>query len=200
MSDATNLISDLPRLESTLVDIFNGRSKQVLSRNGMVTAAVLIALFDKDGRPHVLLTKRSNKVEHHKGEISFPGGKLDDTDPDLLSCALRETFEELGVDPSDVRVLGEMDDFYTVATNYLVVPFVGVIPFPYHFTPSWREIDEVLCVPMDVFFDPDAMSAQTWMVHGAPLEVIFYQWEGRTIWGATARMLQGFAELVKMRM
>ncbi len=186
----------LPCFEEELFTIFKSRRKTVLPRNGMVQAAVLVPLFRKDEQFHVLLTKRSDEVEHHKGEVSFPGGKLDDTDPDLLSCALREASEEVGIDPSDVRIVGEMDDFYTVATNFLVAPFVGVIPYPYRFSTNSREIDEVLGVPLEVFFDPSRKSTETWSLQGRPIEIISYKWRGYNIWGATARILSQFAKLV----
>ncbi|MEW6347931.1 MAG: CoA pyrophosphatase [Thermodesulfobacteriota bacterium] len=185
----------VPSLEGRIGEILSGRDKKILSREGVVTAAVLVPLFRKRTGYHVLLTKRSEHVEHHKGEISFPGGKLDDTDPDLISCALRETQEEIGVDPSDVRVLGELDDVYTFATGFLVVPFVGVIPHPYAFTANKREIAEVLAVPLHVFFDPSRKREGLWDWHGRSVRMVFYSWNGHTIWGATARILDHFAGL-----
>jgi 8-oxo-dGTP pyrophosphatase MutT (NUDIX family) len=196
MKISLDTFPNLEFFELKLAQILSTRQKNDLPDDGMVTAAVLIALFSKDSEPHVLLTKRSNHVEHHKGEISFPGGKMDDTDPDLLSCALRETEEEVGICVEDVKILGEMDDFYTVATNYLVVPFVGVIPYPYEFRPSAREIEQVLCVPLRVFFDPTLVTHDTWTVLGKPLKMTFYHWKGHTIWGATARILENFTRLM----
>ena len=124
-------IWNLPCFEDELTRALDARPRRVLPPEGMTIAAVLVPLFSVEGKRHVLLTKRSQAVEHHKGEISFPGGKLDPDDADLLSCALRETDEEVGIKPSDVRIIGELDDFYTVATRYVVAPFVGVIPYPY---------------------------------------------------------------------
>ncbi len=182
--------------ESDLADILDRHDKQVLSRDGVITAAVLIPLFWKEGRIHVLLTRRSNEVAHHKGEISFPGGKLDHDDPSLLHCALRETHEEVGIEPADVLVVGELDDFYTVATHYLVVPFVGMIPYPYEMTMSEREIHEIITVPLEVFVGPTWRSEETWNLDGRPIEVVFYDWRGYRIWGATARILKHFTRLL----
>lgn len=190
-------LRNLPCFQEKLASILVSRTKRVLPTDGLITAAVLVPLFSKDGLVHVLLTKRSELVEHHKGEISFPGGKLDDTDPDLLSCALRETEEEVGIEPVDVRVVGELDEFYTVATGFVVAPFVGVIPYPYEFRPSSREIAELIGVPMHVFFDPERRAEETWMYNGKPIEVISYRWKGHNIWGATARILKHFVELVQ---
>jgi 8-oxo-dGTP pyrophosphatase MutT (NUDIX family) len=185
-------------LEEEIRKVLNSRNKLVLSREGVVTAAVLLALFRNESGFQVVLTKRSNHVEHHKGEISFPGGKLDDTDPDLLFCALRETHEEIGVLPGDVRILGELDDAYTFATSFLVVPFVGVIPYPYRFSPNKREIDEVLIVPLKVFFDPVCRKVEQWNFQGHSVPMVFYEWNGHTIWGATARILDHFAGLFQV--
>jgi len=188
---------DLPCFEDKLAEVLNSRRKKALAPNGTVTAAVLVPLFVKDGRRHVLLTKRSDMVEHHRGEISFPGGKLDPSDSDLMCCALRETAEEIGVAPEHVRMIGELDDFYTVATNFRVVPFVGIIPHPYNFVPSAREIAGLLSVPLNVFFDPARKSEAIWIFKGEPVEVISYEWEGHNIWGATARILKHFTELIE---
>lgn len=187
---------NLDCLEDELTRILPSRSKVILSGEGLVTAAVLVPLFAKEGETHVLLTKRSDLVEHHKGEISFPGGKLDPTDRDLCACALRETEEEVGIEPNDVRIVGELDDFYTVATNFLVVPFVGVIPYPYTFRLSCREISSLLAVPLKIFFDPERRTEEIWTIRGQSVEVVSYRWKGHNIWGATARILKHFTEVL----
>jgi len=191
-----NTLWRLPCFEDQLSGILQTRTKVQLPVHDLVVAAVLVPLFMKNGDLHVLLTKRSDQVEHHRGEISFPGGKRDPEDPDLLSCALREASEEVGIAPSDVRIVGELDDFYTVATGFLVVPFVGMIPYPYSFQPSEREIAGLLSVPLEVFFDPSRRSEEIWTVRGEPLAVVFYRWEDHVIWGATARILKHFTEVM----
>jgi 8-oxo-dGTP pyrophosphatase MutT (NUDIX family) len=186
-----------PDFETELEKILRCRQKKRLPDAGLTIAAVLVPLLYINGRPHILLTQRSEHVEHHKGEISFPGGKFDSGDKDFIDCALRETSEEIGVRPSDVRLIGELDDFYTVATKYLVVPFVGAIPHPYEFRPSVREISAVISVPLRVFFDPDYRREYIWDHNGEPIEMVSYLWEGHNIWGATARILKHFVELVE---
>lgn len=197
MNRTKSHIYESPRFEQELAELLKSHHKQSLPRNDLTVAAVLCALYYKDGLPHVLLTKRSEKVVHHKGEISFPGGKMDLTDASLLECALRETHEEIGVAPADVTVIGELDEFYTVATSYLVAPFVGFVPYPYEFSISQREIDQIIGVPLEVFFDPSRRKEEIWTVHGEPLEVVFYHWKEHTIWGATARILKHFVELMQ---
>lgn len=189
---------DYSRFQDSVTEILREKGKKSLPTLGVVTAAVLVPLFFLNCRVHVLLTKRSNHVEHHKGEISFPGGKLDSDDPGLLECALRETNEEIGVHPKDVRILGELDDFYTVATRFLVAPFVGMIPYPYDFRPSPREIDCLLPVPLEVFFDPARRTEDIWEIEGHPIQVISYKWQGHNIWGATARILKHFTEILSI--
>lgn len=188
---------NLPCFEDELTKALGAHPRKVLSSEGMIIAAVLVPLFSLEGRRHVLLTKRSQAVEHHKGEISFPGGKLDPEDADLLSCALRETDEEVGIKPADIRIIGELDDFYTVATRYVVAPFVGMIPYPYAFRPSGREIEGLLSVPLEVFFDPAYKSEDIWMFQGQSIPMVSYHWNGHVIWGATARILKHFAELIE---
>lgn len=199
MINKNEITSMSPHFEDDVIGMLKQRGKKTLPSEGVVTAAVLVPLFYKNGRVHVLLTKRSDHVEHHKGEISFPGGKLDSTDADFLSCALRETTEEIGVEPRDVRILGELDDFYTVATGFLVVPFVGIIPYPYDFHTSPREIDRLLGVPFEVFFDPARRSEDVWNINGNQVEVISYKWCQYNIWGATARILKHFADILSDR-
>ncbi|MFH0822301.1 MAG: CoA pyrophosphatase [Pseudomonadota bacterium] len=186
-----------PCFESELGKVLRERPKRTLPRNGLTVAAVLIPMHRISGELHVLLTKRSDQVEHHKGEISFPGGKMDHTDPSLLYCALRETSEEVGIKPEHVQVIGELDDFYTVATSFLVAPFVGVIPYPYPFNASDREIDELLSVPMEVFFDPRRMTERVLTFNGKPIEIVSYRWRDYDIWGATARILKHLTEIVE---
>ena len=198
MSDK-NLLkhTSLVGFEQSLLRARRLNPKKTLPSDGLITAAVLAPIFQKNGSLHVLLTQRSEMVEHHRGEISFPGGKLDPSDPDLRSCALRETHEEIGIPPDDVKVIEELDDFYTVATRFHVVPFVGVVPYPYKLSLSSREIAAIVAPPLEIFFDPSRRSEDTLIFRGEPVTVVSYRWEGHNIWGATARILQHLVELIE---
>ena len=115
----------------------------------LARAAVRLPLYESAGDTHVLFTVRSELVEHHKGQISFPGGAHDASDPDLRFTAVRETWEEIGVAMDHVEVIGQLDEMITIS-NFLVRPFVGRItqPGPYPFVHSEIEVTEILEVPL----------------------------------------------------
>src|SRR5438046_2129120 len=119
-----------------------GRRRTVLAPPGKTAAAVLVPLLAVDGAPSLLFTRRSNLMPHHQGQIAFPGGRHHpDADADLAATALREAQEEIGLDPADVHLLGPLDDIETVATRFVITPFVGVAPHPYDFRPSPDEAE-----------------------------------------------------------
>ena len=129
-----------------------GRRRLEIAERAGYPAAVTLLLYEDGGEYHVILTARTSKVEHHKNEVSFPGGARDPGDLDALATALRETDEEIGVRPEDVEVLGALDDLVTVS-KFRVTPFVGVIPFPYEFRPNPHEVAEILQVPVSHLLD-----------------------------------------------
>lgn len=163
-------------------------------------AAVLLALLPYAGDPRVVLTVRSHAVEHHKGEISFPGGGADPDDPDLRFTALREAQEEVGIDPAHVRVLGALSPLITI-TGFHVTPFVGAIDrAPYRFTPNPNEVAEVLEVPLRHLIDPRNRDTREAEREGRPVRLYAFRWEEHLIWGATGRMLAGFLDLIQPRL
>ena len=118
--------------------------KKTISDPSLIPAGVMLLLYPKDGEYCILLNKRTNHVEHHKGEISFPGGSKDEEDATLLDTALRETHEEMGIRPQDIDVLGELDDTPT-NSRFLINAYVGTIPYPYDFKPSAIEVKREIC-------------------------------------------------------
>ena len=161
-----------------------------------IHAAVLIPLFIEDGIYKILFTQRTTKVEHHKGQISFPGGTVEEKDRSLEDTALRESNEEIGLLEKDVEILGQIDDKLTVASNFIVHPFVGRIPYPYTFKINPIEVDRILIVPIEIFYGEEA-----YRVKGPPDLVDpsysgpIYQHDGATIWGATARIMENFVRI-----
>ena len=174
------------------------REKQtiVLTSAPLAPAAVLLPIYEKEGEYYILFTKRTQKVEHHKGQISFPGGARHEHDRDLKDTALRETFEEIGVRPGDVTILGELDNMSTLTSNFLITPFVGIIPYPYEFIINEDEIEELVEVPLSALADERNYREEVYIIEGAPNMGRVYEYNGRVIWGATARILKQFLDLV----
>ncbi|MDE0719352.1 MAG: CoA pyrophosphatase [Dehalococcoidia bacterium] len=162
---------------------------------GMMPASVMILLYFKDGEYCILLNKRSEEVEHHKGEISFPGGARDLEDRDSLETALRETEEEMGIKREDITVLGEMDEIVT-RSNFQVSVFTGTIEYPYKFTPSAIEIAEVLEFPVSALLDPANRRVETRWDNGKTVTSYSYVHEEHVVFGATARILQSCIEIL----
>jgi len=158
-------------------------------------AAVIIPIFFKDQEAHLLFTKRTEKVEHHKGQISFPGGTYDSGDSDLKDTALRETWEEMGIKANDITILGRTDNFLT-NTNFMVSPFVAHFPYPYPFIVNEDEISGVLEVPISHLVNPDIFKIQKWKRNGILWDVHFYEFNGENIWGVTGFLLSNFLSLV----
>ena len=176
--------------------------KQIQDQNSdSVHAAVLIPLFSDNGEYKILFTKRSTQVKTHKGQISFPGGMMEEGDQSLQETALREAYEEIGLLKEDVEILGQADDTATVVSNFIVRPFVGVIPYPYDFTISYDEVDRIIEIPCRVFFDNDPQYRQ----NSAEFEGVTYpgsafKYKGDVIWGATARILENLSEILEGRL
>jgi 8-oxo-dGTP pyrophosphatase MutT (NUDIX family) len=152
------------------------------------SAAVLVPLFERAGEHYLVLTRRTESVREHKGQISFPGGARDPRDVTLLETALRETEEELGIDPAMVKILGVLDDYLTV-TNYQITPFVGAIPPDCTYHPHADEVAEVLEVPLRFLADPARHRRELWEWEGSPREVYHLDAGSCVIWGATARIV-----------
>jgi 8-oxo-dGTP pyrophosphatase MutT (NUDIX family) len=163
----------------------------------LARAAVLLPLYDARDEPHVLFTVRSELVEHHKGQISFPGGAHDPDDRDLAHTAVRETFEEIGVAMDHVEIIGQLDEMITVS-NFLVRPFVGRItqPGPYPFAHSEIEVAEILEVPLTHLRDEANVVVEPRMYQGREIQAYSYRFGHHLIWGATARILKQFLDLV----
>ena len=168
----------------------------IASTNPLSPAAVLLPLFEKENEYYILLTKRTETLEHHKGQICFPGGSQHEEDQDLRSTALRETYEEIGVHPDDVEILGELDRMGTLTSNFLVTPFVGTIPYPYKFNINTDEIDELIEVPLSALMHKANYREESYIIDGVAHTGSIFEYRGKVIWGATARMLKQFLELL----
>ncbi len=158
-------------------------------------AGVLLPLMAGPEPPSVVFTERTAHLPRHAGEISFPGGMPDPGDDELQSTALRETQEEIGVDPEEVEVLGVLEPLPTFVTGILIVPFVGLLLERPAFAPNPGEIAEIIEVPLARL---DAVEAQMeWNRDGRTWIGFSYEVDGKTIWGATGRILKGFLDIVR---
>ena len=182
-------------MEEKIRELLSCREKACIHDAAYTRAGVLIPIFKKDGEYHVLLTRRSTKLSHHKGQISFPGGRQDKGE-DLRATALREAREEMGIEEKDVRILGELDDMCTVSSDFCISPYVGLIPYPYPFKVNRDEIEEILEIPFSAFQDESKFREELHLRKGEPLKVYFYDHAENTIWGATARILKQLFEIV----
>jgi 8-oxo-dGTP pyrophosphatase MutT (NUDIX family) len=158
-----------------------------LDVHGRIDAGVLVPIYPQDGTLHVVLTKRREDLRRHAGEISFPGGRQDDDEEDLRITALREAEEEIGLPPGDVELVGALTPTPTIATNYSVYPFVGLIEPGHTWVPSAGEVAEILELPVPLL--RSVYARRRLIRRGVPFRTDTYLVDEHLIWGATARML-----------
>lgn len=155
--------------------------------------AVMVLLYCRFGELHITLTRRPDGLRDHSGQVSFPGGKQE-PDETLPQTALRETFEEVGIVPAAVTVIGELTPLYIPPTDFEVHPFVGWHSGQPRFVRNHAEVAEILEVPLTHLLSPVARRHEKWTFSGYELDVPFYDVEGNKVWGATAMMLSEFLE------
>jgi 8-oxo-dGTP pyrophosphatase MutT (NUDIX family) len=181
-----------PAREAGWIEEVRGRLSRRLARPGpsatdaLRRAGVLVPLFVRDAKLWILLTRRTESVEHHRGQISFPGGGEEPGDEDLYATALRESQEELAIEPADVIALGSLSPIVTV-TDFYVEPYVAAVPQPYVWRPAEAEIAEVIEAPVASLMDPAIREARP--MPGREGMVLFYHFGKHVIWGATAGIL-----------
>jgi 8-oxo-dGTP pyrophosphatase MutT (NUDIX family) len=159
-------------------------------------AAVLLPLYIRDHALWTLFTKRTETVEHHKGQISFPGGAQHPEDGNLWVTAIRETEEEIGVPQGSIRLLGALPRMVTV-TDFDVSPFVGAIPYPVTFRPEAGEVESILEIPLSYLLDSKVVEEKVLRWKGNDVKTLVYHYHGHAIWGATARILGDFLEAMR---
>jgi len=161
----------------------------------LLPAGVLVPLFFSQGEPHLLFTQRTLTVKDHRGQIAFPGGVRDPHDPNLLATALRESQEEIGLDPEAVEVLGALPPLSTI-TGYGITAYVGLIPYPYEFHPNPREVKRLLFLPLAGFCDPGRWRTGNYTYKGRTTRVCYWRQNKTVVWGATARILLNLLALL----
>jgi 8-oxo-dGTP pyrophosphatase MutT (NUDIX family) len=173
-----------------------GRARRAVPPGPLVRAAVLVPIVDH-GEAFLVFAQRTDRVGHHAGQISFPGGRIDPGDPDDLHAALREAQEEVGLAPAVVEPLGMLDDTETFATQFVITPWVGVVRGPVVWQPDGDEIEKVIEVPVGALLARGCFRVESWERNGVARDVYFYDYQDTTIWGATARILKQYLDLVE---
>jgi 8-oxo-dGTP pyrophosphatase MutT (NUDIX family) len=159
-------------------------------------AGVLLLLYPRDNGLHLVLTRRTDRVDFHKGQISLPGGRQEEGEG-LEQAALREAQEELEIDPASISILGMLTPLYIPPSNYCIYPVVAYSRNQPDFHPSQIEVAEVLEVPLGHLLGPQNTQRETWTIRDTEVEVPFYAFGKHKIWGATAMVLAEFLEIVK---
>ena len=162
--------------------------------------AVLILLYPLNDRLHLPLTRRTETVEYHKGQISLPGGAREPEDTSLADAAMRETEEELGVAPQQVEVLGRLSSLYIPPSNYCIHPLLGHTAVRPQFKPDSREVAEVLEMSLTHLLDMSSHEEEVWTVRGERVTVPFYRLGPNKVWGATAMVLHELETILRAEM
>lgn len=152
-----------------------------------IEAAVLVPLHIRRGLIHAVFTERHHELPRHAGEISFPGGRREPEDPDLIATALREAHEEVGIPPDSVEVIGALEPAPTVVSGYAIYPFVGLVPSNFRWTPSAREVAAIIDLPLPAV--AAGYGRRRLLRRGVTIHTDTYVADGHMIWGATARIV-----------
>ena len=192
---ANALLSDPDALNAHIRAVLD-RPRRIAPAAGLRRAAVIVPVVPTAAGPALVLTRRTDQVEHHKGQISFPGGALDDGE-DPLSGALREAHEEIGVPPAEVTVLGGLDDEEAAVSGFMVSPFVAALQYPTRLRVSADEVNAVLVVALRALLDPRNVRTELYRrLRGDSVVMYYYQAGQDVIWGFTGRIVARFLEAV----
>jgi 8-oxo-dGTP pyrophosphatase MutT (NUDIX family) len=162
--------------------------------------AVLVLLYPDNGQLYLPLTRRTQRVENHKGEISLPGGAREPEDLSFWDTALREAEEEIGIDRQSVERLAELSPLYITPSNFEVHPFVGYLSQRPALVADPREVAEIIEFPLETLLELSHKAEETWPLHGQEVRVPFYRLGSHIIWGATAMMLSELEVMLTMEL
>ncbi|MFW9924283.1 MAG: NUDIX hydrolase [Candidatus Thorarchaeota archaeon] len=179
-------------IKSALV---NYHSKK-LPDDGSKRGAVLIPIFEENNELIIIFTKRTEDLPTHKGQISFPGGKIEEKDNSLLACAYREVYEEIGIPAEKVEYLGELNQRKTNSSNILLSSFVGKINHPFLIKINEAEVHEIINVPLNYFFDNTLWSSQNVILDNEKTTIWFIEYKSHIIWGSTAQITRELIDIL----
>lgn len=189
------ILDDFTAFKASIREKLSVREKKTVKSDKHKKSVVMILFMEKNEKPHVILTLRTDKVSTHKGQISFPGGGFDETDNSYLEAGLRETYEEIGILPEDIEILGEFDEYLSI-TGYHIYVFAGAVNRAHEYTVSTDEIDEMLEVPFSIFYNNEYVRHEKIVYDRAEYDLFHYEYGKAAIWGLTARILTDFANKV----
>jgi 8-oxo-dGTP pyrophosphatase MutT (NUDIX family) len=192
--DGANSSAELT--EQFIRDALGAYRPSGMQRPGFRPSAVLVPLLEQEGAWHLLFTKRSEDLEHHRGQVSFPGGALE-ADETAEDGALRETFEEISIGAGHIHLVQRLDELWT-PSGFVITPVVGFLHSTETLLPSAAEVSRVFTVPLHLFALPDAAEIRTVSVNGYTRKVYFYHHDSETIWGATAFILRNLLRVLGM--
>lgn len=169
-----------------------------IQTNGLIPAAVLIPLLHFDSNWHLLFTRRTETVNNHRGQVSFPGGRVESHDASPIAAALRETFEEIGIESSRITILGQLSDVPT-SRGFLISPIVGIVTYPLALKISSQEVARVFTIPLDWLSERTNWEEKEYILsNGDRKNEIFYRsYDGEILWGVTARITAYFLQTLK---
>lgn len=185
----------LQELEKLVQNKMKNRKSLILNHPNFVHSAVLMPIFSENQELKFILTKRTESLKRHRGEISFPGGRKDKRDKSLEETALRETDEEIGVAREKIKIIGRLDDLFTI-TRYIITPFIGVITEKVKCIPNGTEVAELLYIPFEVFLHKEKFAERNIPQNGTNFPVYYYYWNNYEIWGASAHIINQFMEII----
>ena len=166
------------------------------SKNNSTASAVLILLYLEDNEIHFFLTKRSNELEHHKGQISLPGGTQEENE-ELTHTALRETQEEIGINKTSISIIGSMTPLFVPVTGFMIHPFIGYSSNKLEPTPDPSEVEAIFSVNISDLLNEANQTIEKRNIRGYDVEVPYFKLNNYEVWGATSMILSEFRDLIK---
>ena len=166
------------------------------SKNNSTAAAVLILLYIEDNEIHFFLTKRSNELEHHKGQISLPGGTQEENE-ELTHTALRETQEEIGINKTSISIIGSMTPLFVPVTGFMIHPFIGYSSNKLEPTPDPSEVEAIFSVNISDLLNETNQIIEKRNIRGYDVKVPYFKLNNYEVWGATSMILSEFRDLIK---
>jgi 8-oxo-dGTP pyrophosphatase MutT (NUDIX family) len=186
---------DFTEFKNSVKSALQNRTPRQVAPNEHKEAAVLILMFEKDNSPHILVTKRSEKVATHKGQMSLPGGSLDQEDADIQETIFRETEEETGIHRSKIEIIGRFDEYLSISGFHITV-FIGCTGYPVEYNFNIDEIVDHVEVPLEIFTKHEGLEFDTYAFFGGNQKIYRYMYKGNMIWGLTSIIVTEFVEKI----